>query len=493
MSNGIIYLMTDEERFDALIKDLISAKRETEWIEFKVNNTNPEEIGQYVSSLANAAVLHDQEWGYLVYGIQDDPVEVVGTNFNPHDKVKENQDLKNWLSYLLEPGINIDVIEGNFEGKDKVVVIKVEQSLGYPTKFKGTAYVRVGQVKKPIDSAPEKQKALWDKLNQKDFESQAAAEPTGFDEAVQYISFADIFRLLKIPFPDTKDLLIEKLTELGVVKKIDGLYAPTNLGVILFATDLTKFEWLARKSVRLIIYDGNSKTSPSQEIEGRRGYALGVTGLIRYVQNSAQSEEQIGAAQRTGGSIYPEAAVRELMVNALVHQDLSIRGSGPIVEVYSDRIEISNPGLPVIDVLRFIDHAPKSRNEKLARLMRQMKFCEERGSGVDRTVIACEMNGLPAPEFEASDATTTTKLIGPRELSELTKKEKNWSIYVHACIQYVRNDFVTNRSLRKRFNIDDANYPHASRLIKQALESGLIKEKDKKSSKKDKKYVPFWA
>lgn len=485
--------MDDQEKFNALVKDLISAKRETEWIEFKVNNTNPEEIGEYVSALANAAVVHDQEWGYLVYGVQDKPVEVVGTTFDPGAIIKENQDMKNWLSYLIDPGVNIDFIEGDYEGKHKVVVLKIEQSLGFPTKFKGKAFIRVGQVKKPLDSAPEKQKTLWNKLNQKDFESQAAIAPASFDEAVENISYSDIFRLLKIPFPDTKDLLIEKLIELGVVKKIDGLYAPTNLGVILFATDLSKFEWLSRKSIRLIIYNGTAKTSPSQEIEGRRGYALGVTGLIRYVQNAAQSEEDISAAQRTGGSIYPEAAVRELMVNALVHQDLSIRGSGPVVEVYTDRIEITNPGQPVIDVLRFVDHAPISRNEKLAKLMRQMKFCEERGSGIDRTVIACEVNGLPAPEFESHDNTTTTKLLAPKDLADLTKREKNWSIYIHSCIQYVRNDFLTNRSLRARLGIDDANYPHASRLIKQAVESGLIKEKDKDSSKRDKKYVPFWA
>lgn len=485
--------MDNQEKFNALVKDLTSLNRETEWIEFKVNNTDPVAIGEYVSALANAAVINDQEWGYLVYGVQDDPVEVVGTSFDQHATVKGNQDIKNWLSYQIDPGVNIDFIEGNYEGKHKVIVLKIEQSIGFPTKFKGKAFIRVGQVKKELDKVPEKQRSLWNKLSQKDFESQAASDPTRFDEAVEYIGYSDIFRLLKVPFPDTKKLLIEKLVELGVIKKIDGLYAPTNLGAILFATDLSKFEWLSRKTVRLIVYNGSSKTSSSQEVEGRKGYALGVTGLIQYVQNTTQGDEEIGAPQRAGGNIYPEEAVRELIINALVHQDLSIRGSGPVVEVYSDRIEISNPGQPVIDVMRFVDRAPISRNEKLAKLMRHMKFCEERGSGIDRAVLACEMNDLPAPEFESQDNTTTTRLLAPKKLSDLTRKEKNWSIYIHACIQYVRNDALTNRSLRARLGIDDANYPHASRLIKQAIDSGLIKEKDKSSSKRDKKYVPYWV
>lgn len=485
--------MTDMEKFDALVRDLISANRETEWIEFKVNNTDPEEIGEYVSALANSAVIHDQEWGYLVYGVKDKPVEVVGTNFDPYKNIKTNQDLKNWLSYSLAPGTNIELIQGDFESKSKVVVIKIEQSLVYPTKFKNIAYVRVGQVKKPLDSAPEKQKVLWNKLNLKDFESQAAASPTKFDEAVENINYVDVFKLLKVPFPETKDILIEKLLEYGIIKKIDGLYCATNLGALLFANDLSKYEWLSRKAIRLIMYDGLSKTDPSKEIEGRRGYALGISGLIRYVQNYTQEVEVIGAPQRTGGNIYPEAAVRELMINSLVHQDLSVKGAGPVVEIYKDRIEITNPGQPVIDTFRFVDHAPISRNEKLARLMRQMKFCEERGSGIDRAVIACEINGLPAPEFETDDNSTKISLLAPKTIAEMTKREKNWSIYIHACIQYVRSDFLTNKSLRSRFEIEDANYPYASRLIKQAIEVGLIKEKDMGSSNKDKKYVPFWA
>lgn len=485
--------MNDQDRFNALIKDLTNAKHETEWIEFKVNNSNPEEIGEYISALANSAVIYDQEWGYLVYGVSDNPVEVVGTKFNANDKVKGNQDLSNWLSTLVDPGVNIQFIEGSFEGKNRVVVIKIEQSVGYPTKFKGCAYVRVGQVKKPLDKAQEKQKLLWNKLTLKDFESQAASEPTLFDKAIENISYPDVFRLLKIPLPETKDILIEKMLEFGLVKKIDGLYSPTNMGVLLFANDLRSFEWLSRKSIRLIFYDGNSKTDSSQEIEGQRGYALGIPGLIRYIQNATQGKEIISAPQRTGGSIYPEAAIRELVVNALVHQDLSIKGSGPVIEVYRDRIEISNPGKPIIDVRRFVDHSPISRNEKLARMLRQLKYCEERGSGIDRTVISCELNGLPAPSFIVQENSTKIVLSAPKTLANMSKEERMWSIYIHACIQYVRNDYLTNKSLRERFNIDATNYPYASRLIKQAIGTELIKEKDVKSSRKDSKYVPYWA
>jgi len=69
--------------------------------------------------------------------------------------------------------------------------------------------------------------------------------------------------------------------------------------------------------------------------------------------------------------MYPEIAVRELVANALIHQDFSITGAGPMVEVFGDRVEITNPGEPLIDTLRFIDEPPRSRNEMLASLMRR--------------------------------------------------------------------------------------------------------------------------
>lgn len=486
--------INDQTRFNALIDDLVRSGREMEWIEFKVNNTDPREIGEYVSALANSAIINDQEWGYLVFGVSDESTEVVGTNFNPAAKVSGNQDIHNWLATQLEPHINIAFIEGLYQDKKHIVIIKIEQSLVYPTRFKGKVYVRIGQVKKPIDDHPEKQKELWRKLSLKDFESQAATEPTTFDEAIQNISYPEVFRLLKQPLPENKEALIEKLIEIGILKKIDGLYSLTNLGALLFALDLTKFEWLSRKAIRLISYAGKSKTDPSKEIEGRFGYALSIPRLISYIQSLTQTTEIINKLQREGGNLYPEIAIRELVINALVHQDLSVRGSGPLIEIYEDRIEITNPGKPIIDTRRFVDHSPISRNEKLARLMRQMKFCEERGSGIDRTVISCELNGLPAPRFETEDNYTRITLAAPKKLAAMSKQERVWSIYIHACIQRVRDDYLTNRSVRGLFKIEDDNYPYASRLIRQAVESGLIKEKDSGSdSRKDTKYVPFWA
>ncbi len=88
---------------------------------------------------------------------------------------------------------------------------------------------------------------------------------------------------------------------------------------------------------------------------------------------------------------YPELAIRELVANALIHQDFFISGAGPMVEIFENRIEITNPGSPLVSTARFIDTPPRSRNETLASMMRRFGICEERGSGIDKVITQVEL------------------------------------------------------------------------------------------------------
>ena len=96
--------------------------------------------------------------------------------------------------------------------------------------------------------------------------------------------------------------------------------------------------------------------------------------------------------------MYPELAVRELVANAVIHQGFSLRGTGLMIEMFADRMEITNPGEPLIQTERFIDSPPRSRNEALASFMRWVGVCEERGSGFDKVVSMTELYQLPAPK-----------------------------------------------------------------------------------------------
>ncbi len=230
-----------------------------------------------------------------------------------------------------------------------------------------------------------------------------------------------------------------------------------------------------------------------REQEGAKGYASGFEGLIGFINGLLPSNEVIGQALRKTVPMFPELAVRELIANALIHQDFFVTGAGPMVEIFDDRIEITNPGEPLVDTERFVDTPPRSRNETLASLMRRFRICEERGSGIDKVVSQVEMFQLPAPLFEVPEGFTRTVLFAHRPFSEMDQADRVRACYLHACLKYVLRDLLTNTSLRKRFGIKAQNRSMVSRVIRDALQARVIAPQDPTAAPKMMKYVPWWA
>ena len=148
---------------------------------------------------------------------------------------------------------------------------------------------------------------------------------------------------------------------------------------------------------------------------------------------------------------------------------------------------------PLVDTDRFLDSPPKSRNEKLASLMRRFGICEERGSGVDKVVFEMEFYQLPAPLFEATGESTRAVLLAHRPLTRMDRADRVRACYLHACLRYVNREYLTNSSLRERFGIEARNIAMASRLIREAIAAGAISPHDKDAAPKYMKYVPWWA
>ena len=190
---------------------------------------------------------------------------------------------------------------------------------------------------------------------------------------------------------------------------------------------------------------------------------------------------------------FPEPAVRELVANALIHQDFSVTGAGPMIEIFDGRIEITNPGEPLVDTERFLDSPPASRNEALASLLRRFDICEERGSGIDKVVAQVEGHQLPAPLFEAPPGFTRVVLFARKPMADMDRAERVRACYLHACLKYVTRDFLTNASLRERFGITTNNKAMVSRRIREAVDAGAIRPFDEHAAPKLRKYVPHWA
>lgn len=483
----------DAIQFTALVFSLTRLPTETEWVEFKVNNSDPNEIGEYISALSNSAALFHQQSGFLVWGIQDQTHEVVGTRFQPRLEKHQKQDLENWLANMLTPRIDFRFHEGVVNG-ESIVVVEVPAAQHTPVRFVDSEFIRVNNAKRKLKDFPEKERSLWDLFREYRFEREAARTDLTSDEVLKLLDYPSYFDLTDKPLPADRESILTGLEhERIIARSPTGSFLITNFGAILFAKSLKDFEKLSRKALRVIVYKGRNKVETVREITGNKGYAIGYENAVSVINSLLPVNEKIGKVFRQETRMYPEIAIRELVANALIHQDFSITGTGPVVEIYTDRIEIVNPGKPLIDVLRFIDHPPRSRNEDIAAFMRQINICEERGSGIDKIIHAVELFQLPAPDFRVKGDNTVSVLFAHKSLSEMSREEKVRACYQHAVLQYVSNSRMTNATLRERFDIADHNYSIASRIINETLKMDLIKVFDPAASRKQISYVPIWA
>lgn len=482
-----------ESELLGILAELRKFPRETEWAEFKHNNAEPDEIGEYLSALANAAALAGKVHAWLVWGVHNDTHEVIGTTFNPALAKVGNEELENWLLRLLSPKINFRFYR--FQAEDKpVVLLEISAAFRHPVQFKGTEFIRVGSYKKNLKDFPEKERDLWRVFDRTPFEKEIAAENIAAEEVLRLLDYPAYFDLLSLPLPEGRDGMLSVLAA-------DDLIAPgkggkwniTNLGAVLFAKRLADFRTLTRKAVRVVLYKGANRMETVREQEGSKGYAAGFSGLIGFVTNLLPSNEVIGQALRKQVPMFPELAIRELVANAIIHQDFHLTGTGPMVEIFADRMEITNPGLPLVQTDRFLDSPPRSRNEALASFMRRIGVCEERGSGVDKVVIQTEIFQLPAPLFDATDEHTRVVLFAHREFKAMDKTDRIRACYLHACLRYVQRDYMTNTTLRERFGIDEKNSSMVSRIIKDTVEAGLIRCHDETVGSRARKYLPRWA
>jgi len=481
----------ESPEFTKLLAKLVSYPQETEWIEFKHNFHSEEEIGQRLSALSNSAALLNEPFGYLVFGIEDGTHAIVGTSFNAKRHKKGNEELEMWLLNRLNPRIDIECVEFDVDGKH-ISMYRIPAATDRPVTFLNTAYIRVGSLTKPLMGYPDKEAKLWRKNRNRQLDKTIVKESSNASDVIRLLSAETYFDRLKIPMPQTADGIMERfVSERFVIPSITG-YGITELGAILLAKDLRNFDGLYRKAIRVIVYKDKSKVETIREQSFEQGYAVCFPMMIEWVNGQLPANEEIGKALREDVRMYPEIAIREISGNMIIHQDFSVLGF-PMIEIYSDRVEISSPGQPLISTDRFIDEY-QSRNEELADIMRRMGFCEEKGSGMDKALSAIERYQLPPIKYRVSDIRTTIILSAFKKWADTTKEERVQACYQHACLKYLANEMLTNKSLRERLGVDEKNYPLVSVVIKEALAQGLIKiGTPEGTNRRDIAYIPHWG
>lgn len=479
-----------------LVEKLCRHDSETEWIEFKANNSNPEMIGQRISALANSACRLGIPTAYMVWGIDDETHEVVGSSFRYRLERRGNEELENWLHHQLTDNASFEFVEDEIDGKH-VTVLMVQAAFYHTVDFERVPYVRVGSYTKKLREYPAIESEVWDRITKSDFESVTARGGLGLSDALSLLDYPKYFDLLGTPMPQSQDEVAHYLCDDEILsRQDDGRYAVTNLGALLLARRLRDFPSVARKALRLVQYEGRGRTEMLRSRDYDGGYAVEFEAAVDMVMALTPAREDIVGAVRRQTTAYPERAVREILANALIHQDLAVTGSGPVVEVFSDRVDFTNPGTSLVDLMRLVDNPPKSRNQRLASLMRRFRFCEELGTGWDRIISSCEASYLPAPkvvEYEEAGGSVRVSLMSYVPYRSMDSWDRVMACYWHACICFTNGDVMTNQSLRSRFGEGGPSQSTVSKLLATTVEAGLIKPVDPTTAPRYMRYVPSWA
>lgn len=482
----------DPEYLRDLVRELCALPAETEWVEFKRNNADPETIGKNISALANGAALHSREAAYIVWGVDDRTHTVVGTDFVPDVAKKGNELLKSWLNRMVSDA-TFEFQRTEVDGME-TILLEIAPASQFPARFRRDAYIRVGSVTKSLSDHRQIERRLWRLLDARNFEDGIAATHHSDEAVMTLLDCPAYFQLLGIPLPDGNANILDAIRKDGLIRRSDaGSWNITNLGAILIARDLSAFTKIQRKRLRIIRYDGIGRFKTERELEIDSGYALAFQSVIEQIMTLTPSNEVIEQALNVNMPMFPEIAVRELVANALIHQDFLATGTGPMVEIFGDRIEITNSGKPLVETLRFLDAPPKSRNELFASMMRRFGICEERGSGIDKVIDMIEVHQLPAPVFETVEEFTRCVLFAHKKLSDMSRDERVLACYWHASLRFLLGQSTNNQSIRERFDIPSQRSDHASRLLKEAVEADMLVIENPAVGNKSRTYLPNWA
>lgn len=465
----------------AELEDLLTIRSENERLEFKAatNRFDFESLVDYCVALAN------EGGGLIVLGVSDKPPRrVVGTA-----AFEKPERTVGGIHERLRMKVSFDEIR---HPNGRVLVFHVpSRPRGVPLHHDGRYLMRAGEDLVPM--SPDQLRTIISE-GEEEWSERPAITGASPGDVIALLDTQTYFELLKRPYPTTQDGVLAHLESSELIENRDDGFRITNLAALLLAKKLSSFSTeLARKAPRLVIYEGTDKLQTKDDKPGNRGYAVGFYRLLDYVHSAAPQNRFIEQAVREEVKMFPKQALRELIANALVHQDLTVTGASVMIEMYTDRVEISNPGKPPIDVARFIDEY-RSRNERMAELMRRLGICEEKGSGVDKVVAAAEVYQLPAPDFRVSEVRTSAVLFAHQDFSEMSRSDRVRACYQHCCLQYVCGRKMSNQSLRERFGVAESKAATVSLVISAAKEAGLIKSDDSETnSTRYARYLPFWA
>lgn len=364
------------------IMELISSESEQEWFEFKENWFRPDELGEYVSAISNAAAFHYQEEGYFIWGINDATHEIVGTTFSQYCN-HNSEPYQNYLARNLSPSINFRFEDIEIGGK-KVVVLIIPAASELPTSYKEKRYIRIGSSKTSLRNYPKREIHLFRILD-----GRVNTIETMTSE-YQNLTFNKLFGYYGSRGIVLRSETFEKNLKL---KTKDGNY---NVLAQLLSDN-------SHIPMRVSIFEGTTKASRLLSVRefGNNCLLYTLDSLLLYgdTLNLIQTDETERNVERKEVSLFDGEAYREAVVNAVLH-NYWVGLNEPMISVFSDRIEILSRGslAPAQTVDGFFRGESVPVNEKLSEIFLQLHISEKSGRGVPVITKACGKDAVTFTE-----------------------------------------------------------------------------------------------
>ena len=464
----------------AQIEQWLAEPSELRHLEFKAAKTqfSRTKLYEYCVAIAN------EGGGHLVFGVADRPRRVTGTAaFEDHARVEHD--------VLQKTGIRI-AVEAVDHPDGRVVACSIpSRPPGAAHHLDGRYLMRAGESTVPMHN--ERLREIHAE-GQPGWLDQHARTGLSAEAVLELLDARVFFELGGMPRPATDAEAIGQLVAMQCLDANGNGHAIRRVGALLFARRLSDFPALRDKAVRVLVYPGESRLETRRDWSCDQGYAVGFRKIVEYIMEQIPQREVIQGALRREIRLLPEEIARELVANAMAHQDFAVGGKEVRVEIYSNRAEFSNPGEPLVPVADFI-RIDRARNGHLIELMRRMNLCERRGSGIDQVIRAAETHHLRAPEFRQDQLHTSVLIRSKKPLTELSPAERVRACHQHCELKYVlQEEAMSNRSLRERFGAPANSAPLVSRIIAETVRQGFVKPDPRTGrSRRFASYLPAWA
>lgn len=359
-------------------------RNEGKTLEFKENCRSLKSIVKTVVAFTNTS------GGTIIIGVRDRTGEVVGLKAAKDDEER----LANAISDNVCPNLLPDIIRTTYKDKELIMVSVSRWPGPFYVKAEGPVngvYIRLGSTNRRAGT-------------EKIADLRRTANHIAFDQLpCVNTEIADLnMKAIKKAFSTVRRTIDEaKLESLGVLVRYDRHLIPSNGGIILFGNETVREKLFPDSQVRCARFAGTEKVDflDRLDIEGTVLQAL--EEVPKFIRRNTRMAARIEGMRREDIPEYPRVALREALVNAIAHTDYSLRGIQIMIAVFSNRLEIQNPGtLPLgltIDDLK--NGVSRIRNPVIARVLRELNLMEKWGTGYKRICNDCDNGGYKYPEW----------------------------------------------------------------------------------------------